>query len=55
MNGIFNYDGKFARALQKVSDVIIASVLWIIGCLPLLTIGTSTTALNYVAIKAALG
>jgi uncharacterized membrane protein YesL len=55
MNGIFNYDGKFARALQKVSDVIVASVLWIIGCLPLLTIGTSTTALNYVAIKAVLG
>lgn len=55
MNGIFNYDGKFARALQKVSDVIIASVLWIIGCLPLLTIGTSTTALYYAAIKAVSG
>ena len=55
MNGIFNYDGKFARALQKVSDVIVASVLWIVGCLPLLTIGTSTTALYYASIKAVLG
>ena len=54
MNGIFNYDGKFARALQTVADVIIVSVLWIVGCLPLLTIGTSTTALYYTAIKAVL-
>lgn len=52
MNGIFNYDGKFARALQKVADVIIVSVLWIVGCLPLITIGASTTALYYTAIKA---
>lgn len=54
MNGIFNYDGKFARALQKVADVIIVSVLWIVGCLPLITIGASTTALYYTAIKAVL-
>ena len=55
MNGIFHYEGKFARALQKVSDVIIASVLWIVGCIPLITIGTSTTALYYASIKAVLG
>lgn len=55
MNGIFNYDGKFSRFLQKVSDVIIASVLWIVGCIPLITIGTSTTALYYASIKAVLG
>lgn len=55
MGGIFNYDGKFARALQKVADVIIVSVLWIIGCIPLITIGTSTTALYYASIKAVLG
>lgn len=54
MNGIFNYDGKFARALQTVADVIIVSVLWIVGCLPLITIGASTTALYYTAIKAVL-
>lgn len=55
MGEIFNYDGKFARALQKVADVIIVSVLWLVGCLPLVTIGTSTTALYYASIKAVLG
>ncbi len=55
MSGIFSYDSKFTLALQKFADVIVASVLWIIGCLPLLTIGTSTTALYYTAIKAAAG
>ena len=45
MGGIFSYDSKFTLVLHKFADVIIASVLWIIGCLPILTIGTSTTAL----------
>lgn len=55
MNEIFNYDGKFARAIQKVADIIIASVLWIVGCIPLITVGTSTTALYYASIKSVLG
>lgn len=55
MGGIFSYDSKFTLALHKFADLIIASVLWIVGCLPLLTIGTSTTALYYASIKAVLG
>ncbi len=55
MGGIFSYDSKFTLALHKFADVIIVSVLWIIGCLPLLTIGTSTTALYYTTIKAVSG
>lgn len=55
MGGIFSYDSKFTLALHKFADVIIASVLWIIGCLPILTIGTSTTALYYTCIKAVSG
>ena len=55
MGGIFSYDSKFTLALHKFADLIIASALWIVGCLPLLTIGTSTTALYYASIKAVLG
>ena len=55
MNDLFDYDGKLAHALQKIFDGITASVLWIIGCLPLITIGTSTTALYYASMKSILG
>ncbi len=54
MNGLFSYDGKLARAISRVADVIIMSLLWIVCCVPLVTVCASTTALNYAAIKASL-
>lgn len=52
---MFDYDGKLAYAIRKVADIVIASVLWVIGCIPLITIGTSTTALYYASMKGVLG
>ena len=49
MGGIFNYDSPFSRIMGRVVDIFYASVLWIIGCIPVVTIGTSTTALFTVA------
>ncbi len=55
MGGMFDYDGKFTQALQKVADVILLSILWLVGSIPLLTVGTATTALYYACIKAVSG
>ncbi len=38
-------------ALSKVYDVIFLSVLWVIFCIPIITIGPATTALYYTTAK----
>lgn len=49
MGGFFQYDSTFSRVLNRVVDFFYASVLWLIACIPIITIGTSTTALFTVA------
>jgi len=51
MGGIFNIDGKFFSVMTKIADLIILNILWIICCIPIVTIGAATTALNYVTLK----
>lgn len=48
MREFFNYDGPFFNTLNKITDLVWLNILWIICCLPLFTIGASTTALFYV-------
>lgn len=49
----FETEGILSRIVDKASQMIILSFLWIIGSLPLITIGTSTAALYYATVKAA--
>ena len=49
MENIFNYDNKFFRALSKLVDCVLLSALWVIFCIPVFTIGASTSALYYAA------
>ena len=51
MGGIFDLDGSLMRALNGFADMIVMSLWWLLGCLPLVTIGASTTALYYAAMK----
>lgn len=51
--GIFNYDGPLMHFLNKLSDVIILNVLFIVCCIPLFTIGASCTAMYSVTLKMA--
>lgn len=44
-------DNLFFKMIYTISDIAVLSILWIVGCLPIITIGTSTTALFYVAGK----
>lgn len=48
MGKIFNYDNLFFRVTGKIGDLFILNLMWLIGCLPVITIGASTLALNVV-------
>ncbi len=45
MGKIFNYDNLFFRVTGRIGDLFILNLMWLIGCLPVITIGTSTLAL----------
>lgn len=42
---LFNIDSPLMRILIKITDLVVLNVLWIICCIPVLTIGAATTAL----------
>ena len=51
MRNIFNLDGPLFTALNKLSDLIILNLLFIVCSLPIVTAGASLTALSYVTLK----
>ena len=44
-------NNRFIEALEKIADMFLLSVLWLICCIPIITIGTSTIALYYATVK----
>ena len=44
-------DNVIVRALNKICDMVCLNVLWLICCIPIVTIGASTTALYTVMLK----
>ena len=51
MGSLFNMDGPLFRFLSKVADMMILNLVFLISCLPIVTIGASVTALSYVTLK----
>ena len=45
MGKLFNYDNLFFRVTGRIGDLFILNLMWIIGCLPVITMGASTLAL----------
>lgn len=45
--GIFSYDNPIMRVITKIAKCIYLSFLWIMCCIPVFTVGASTTALYY--------
>ena len=45
MKKLFGYDSKFMRALGKYSDMLFLNALFIICCIPIVTIGAAQSAL----------
>lgn len=48
---LFNVDGIFYRTLERIGDLLIVNILFLICSLPIITIGASTTAMYAVLIK----
>ena len=51
MNSIFAADSALSRLLSRVADLMILNVLFLVTSLPIVTIGASLTALNFVALR----
>ncbi len=45
------WDSPFIKGLGKITDLITLSIIYCISCLPIVTIGTATTALYYSIVK----
>ncbi len=51
MSGFFNLENPVWSFMGKLVDVCILTILWIICCIPIITIGPATTAVYYVTLK----
>lgn len=49
--GIFSQNSKFVKFVNKMLDVLWLNILWIVCCLPIITIGASTCAAYSVTLK----
>lgn len=52
MGDFFNMDNKFFQVINKIVDCVALSVLWMLSCIPIFTIGAATSALYYAMNKA---
>ncbi len=53
MRNLFNLDGSLMQLINKAVYSVYLNILWFICCIPIVTIGASTTALFYVTLKIA--
>ena len=53
MRNLFNLDGPVLQFINKIVYSVYLNILWFICCIPIVTIGASTTALFYVTLKIA--
>lgn len=51
MSGLLNLDGPVMQFITKIVYSVYLNLLWLACCLPVFTIGASTTALYYVSLK----
>lgn len=53
MDRIFNMDNKFFTFMGRVADLILLNIIFLLSCIPIVTIGASITAMYYVTLKMA--
>lgn len=51
MKEMFQQDNMFNAVMAKIFDLILLNILWLVCCIPIITIGASTTALYYMTMK----
>lgn len=52
MDGFFSEDSVFIQMISRISDIVILNIVFLITCIPIVTIGAAWTALNYTAMNA---
>ena len=50
---LFSMDGKFLETFNKITDLVTLNILWLLCCIPIITIGASTSALYQVTLQIA--
>lgn len=50
---LFNLDSPLMQGLGKIADLFILNILFIVSCIPIITIGPALTALYTITLKAA--
>ena len=53
MGRVFNYEGPVFTSLSRLADLFWLNLLYIICCIPVVTVGAASTALYYVTLKMA--
>ncbi len=51
MASFFSYDNPIITGVNKIVDMFLLSLVYVIVCLPIITIGPATTALYYTVVK----
>lgn len=51
MSRFFDMESPLFRGLSRLADIMILNVVFLICCVPVVTIGASLTAMSYVALK----
>lgn len=51
MSGFFSAEGKFFSITSRIIDMAGITLLWIIGCIPIVTILTSTSSMYHTTVK----
>lgn len=51
MGNLLSLDNVFFRGMGKIFDVVVLSIIFILSCLPIITIGPAITALYYSTVK----
>ena len=51
MGNLFNMDNAFFRFMGKLFDVVALNLVFIIVCIPIVTIGPAISALYYASVK----
>ena len=52
---LFSPDSKFMRAMSMLGDLLLLNLIFLICCVPIVTIGAASTALYTVAFRMARG
>lgn len=51
MRNFFNMDSPVFRFLSRVADLMVLNIVFLVCCIPIITIGASVTSMCYVALK----